>query len=209
VASLSDVLPLREPPQNGALFIMSAANVGAGAAIASIYPGAALERREEPAERSWWLDSVLPLATPQPTPQVAAAFYPVDRDAAARPRVEPPHGLDVRYRLYGRSEVRREPYPYYFFMAPPFATQTEAVWRGQLTIPEPGGYALEAESNAPLSVHVDGRFVDRKDRLTAGTHDFLLQMRRVPPRFQLVLSWRKPDDTRELIPPAAFSPPSN
>ena len=82
------------------------------------------------------------------------------------------------------------------------------MWRGQLTVPEPGGYRVEADSTAPVTIHVDGRFLERGDRLAAGTHDLLVQTHRMSPRFRLVLYWSAADEPRQVIPREAFSPPA-
>jgi Dolichyl-phosphate-mannose-protein mannosyltransferase len=208
VSSLSDVLPLRMPPERGALFIMSDAARGAAPAIAYLYPGGELIERREPAPRSWWFDALLPLATTAGEPQVSAAFYPVGRAAAEAPRLEPRWGLSAEYEVAGRMVERHEPYPFYFFHTPAFSNQFDAVWRGRLTVPEPGPYQIDVDSNASATLRIDSRTIGPGDLIPAGEHRLRLEVTRAPPRFRLAIKWRGPDGTRELIPPGAFSPPA-
>jgi hypothetical protein len=208
VSSLGDVLPLREPPERGALFIMSHGTRGAALAIAHMYPGAELIERREPAPRSWWFDALVPLAAPRGEPQISAAFYPVSRAVAGAPRLEPPWGLSAEYEIAGRMVERHEPYPFYFFLAPTFGRESDSVWRGRLTVPEPGPYQIEVDSNAGARLRIDGRTVGRGDPIPAGEHKLRLELARVPPRFHLAINWRRPDGTSEPIPPGAFSPPA-
>ena len=87
---------------------------------------------------------------------------------ADAPRLEPPRGLSAEYEVAGRMVERHEPYPFYFFLAPAFSNEFDSVWRGRLTIPEPGGYRVEVESNARASLRIDGRTIDPDELLAAG-----------------------------------------
>jgi hypothetical protein len=207
VGSLSDVLPLRTRPERGALFIMSHGARGAAPAIAHMYPGGELIERREPELRSWWFDALLPLATAAIEPQVSAAFYPVSRAAADAPRLAPAWGLSAEYDVAGRMVERHEPYPFYFFLAPAFSHTSDSVWRGRLTVPEPGPYRIDVDSNASATLRIDSRTIGGDDMIPAGAHKLRLELTRVPPSFRLAMYWRGPDGTRALIPPDAFAPP--
>ncbi len=207
VASLADVLPLRDPPERGALFIMSHGALGAAAAIQRMYPGQELIVRHEPAPRAWWLDPWWPLAPAAGEPQISAGFYPVSRADAARPNLEPAWGLDAEYDIGGRHVARREPYPFYFFLARAFAQPFDGVWRGRLTIPEPGGYRIEVRTRANATLWLDGHTIGPTDALPAGEHELTLQLRGDAERLYLAIFWQRPGARRELVPPQAFTPP--
>ena len=122
VRSLSDVLPLRDAPERGALFIMSHGARGAAPAIAHMYPGAALVERREPAPRSWWFDALVAVcadrrraAASAPRSTRSAAPSPTRRGSSRR------GGSSADYDVAGRMVVRHEPYPFYSFLAPTFA----------------------------------------------------------------------------------------
>jgi hypothetical protein len=205
VASLTEVLPLGELPENGALFIMSEANLGAAPAIAERYPGGTLSRRSEPVLRSWWLHDRLPLAPWDEPPRLTAGFYPVPRAVAERP-TDRPRGLLANYQ--GAVAVRRaEPYPFYYFFPPTFPQPFTAHWSGRITVPEPGGYEITVEANGRALVWIDGRRLRSGARVASGTHDFAVEIRDVPARARLQISWEGRSRPRELVPPAAWSPP--
>jgi 4-amino-4-deoxy-L-arabinose transferase-like glycosyltransferase len=207
VGSLADVLPLRDPPERGALFIMSQGAIGAAAAIEAMYPGQELIVRRDPVARGWWLDAWWPLAPAAGDAQISAAFYPVSRADAEHPHLEPPQGLDAEYDIATRRLTRREPYPFYFFLAPAFAGRFDAIWRGRLTVPEPGGYRIALDSNADSTIQFDDRTVGPNDMLPAGEHAFVLHLRDAPPQLRLQIFWQRPGARRELVPPQAFAPP--
>ena len=208
VGSLSDVLPLRTAPERGALFIMSQGARGAAPAIAHMYPGTELTERREPELRSWWFDALLPLATTVGEPPMSAAFYPVSRAAADAPRLDPPWGLSAEYDVAGRMVARHEPYPFYFFLTPTFSTEFESVWRGRLTVPEPGPYQIDIDSNAAATLRIDSRTIGPGDMIPTGEHKLRLELTHGQPGFRLAIYWRGPNGARELIPPGAFSPPT-
>jgi hypothetical protein len=216
VASLADVLPLREVPERGALFIMSQTALDAAPAIEQMYPGADLLLRREPAPRSWWLDAWWPLA-PATEPRISAGFYPVSRAAAEHPRIDPPHGLLAEYDFRGVHLARTEPYPFYAFFPPTFPLRADlpvtpaeqrcdAVWRGRLTIPPPGDVRLFIESNAGATLSLDGRAVGWNDTLTAGEHELAVQLHSVPEHFRAAIFWQPPGQSPVLVPPDAFAP---
>jgi 4-amino-4-deoxy-L-arabinose transferase-like glycosyltransferase len=216
VASLADVLPLRDPPERGALFIMSQATLEAAPAIEQMYPGAELLLRREPAPRSWWLDAWWPLA-PAGAPRVSAGFYPVRRADAEHPRIDPPHGLLAEYDLRGIHLARVEPYPFYAFFPPTFPLRSDvpvtpaerrsdAVWRGRLTIPPPGDFRLFIESNASATISLDGHTVGWNDPLPAGEHELAVQLHSVPDHFHAAIFWQPPGESHVLVPPDAFAP---
>jgi 4-amino-4-deoxy-L-arabinose transferase-like glycosyltransferase len=207
VTSLADVLPLPKLPERGALFIMSQGLLGAQPAVQQMYPGGEFILRREPAVRSWWFDTLWPLAPPRRSADVSAAFYAVDRAAAEHPQLDPPWGLDVEYNVGGRRIRRREAYPLSYFLTPPFRGPYDAVWRGRLTIPDPGDYHIIVGTNADATLSIDGRVIGSSTAVPAGEHDFMLQLRTVPSALRLRISWERRGMARELIPPRAFAPP--
>jgi hypothetical protein len=208
VASLANVLPLRDPLDRGALFILSNGTLGAAAAIEQMYPHEALSVYREPTPRSWWLDAWWPLGPPEGTaPAINAAVYPVARADAAQPRRQPAWGLDAEYDAEGHHILRREPYPFYAFLASEAPQRFDSTWRGRLTIPEPGGYRIDVESNGNPTTWIDGRELRSDDALPAGEHEFRMQLHGVPGAARLAIYWRKDRARRELIPPSAFTPP--
>jgi hypothetical protein len=206
VASLADVLPLPTAPERGALFMMSPATVGAAAAIEYMYPGQQLIVRRDVVARSSWFDAWWPLA-PAGEPAVTAAFYPVDRAAAQHPRLEPPWGLDLEYNVQGVHNTRRDPYPFYAFLKPTFSQPLDARWHGSLTIPPPGNYRVELRAAARGTLLIDGRPATGSEGLSAGTHEFAIELRALPEPVVLELFWQPAGRSRTLIPPGAFSPP--
>jgi hypothetical protein len=216
VGSLTEILPLRDPPPGGALFIMSEATLDAAPAIAQMYPGEDVILRREPTPRTWWLDAWWPLAPTAATPKINAGFYPVTRAAAARPRTDPAYGLAVDYSCGGAHLVRHEPYPFYAFFAPAFSGPDaaaipagrlcDALWRGRLQVPEPGGFRLDVQADANATTLIDGHAVDPTDPLPAGSHDLRLRLRNLSQRPRLAISWRR-DGEPVPVPPSAFLPP--
>ncbi|MBX3023537.1 glycosyltransferase family 39 protein [bacterium] len=206
VASLADVLPLREPPPRGALFMMSEAALPAADAVRAIYPEAGpLSLRHEPALRSWFLDRWWPLASWPDPPRPVAGFVAVDRAALAHPRLQPPIGLNADYDFGSHTLVRREPYPFYAFLTPTFSAPFSARFSGRLRIPA-DGYRLDVDSNGAWTMRIDDREVGPGDALTAGWHAVELALRGVPPTLRLRIEWSAPRQKKEPVPPDAFAP---
>lgn len=207
VSSLADVLPLPEQPEGGALFILSEANRGAAAAIARMYPGHEVIERRDPTPRGWWFDAWLPLATRRDD-ELRAAFYAVPGAEAQHPHLDPPWGLEAQFELAGRRVARREPYPLYAFLPATFPERFNALMRAQLSVPEPGGYHLDVDTNADWMTWIDGHALRPNDTLPAGEHAFALRLGNVDGPLRLALFWYRPGEPRVMIPPEAFAPPS-
>jgi 4-amino-4-deoxy-L-arabinose transferase-like glycosyltransferase len=207
VKNLADVLPLRQLPEHGALFLMSHGALGAQAAIEQMYPGGEAIVSREPRPRSWWFDAWWPLTPPYLAQEISAAFYAVDRATVEHPNLQPPWGLDAEYQVSGNRIARREPYPYYAFLMPAFSQRFDVVWRGRLTVPAPGGYAIIVGTNGMATLWIDGRRLTAADLVAAGEHDFTLQVRDMPAVPRLRVYWGPPGQPGELIPPRAFAPP--
>src|SRR5215468_2369045 len=208
VASLADVLPLPELPEHGALFVLSHGALGAAAAIERMYPGQQLIEHRDPPPRTWWFDAWWPLAPAEGDDEVRVAFYPVPRAVAEHPQREPPWGLQGEFNIHGHHQMRHEPYPFYNFLPFTFPRRFDALWRGRLEVPEPGGYHVYIASNALSELLLDGRPFTVNDRVDTGEHDFTLRMTDVPPQLRLTIVWHRDGTTRELIPPGAFAPPA-
>jgi hypothetical protein len=206
-SSLADVLPLPQLPERGALFLMNQNAADAAAAAEHMYPGEARITVTEPTPRSWALDAWLPLPAPPGDSAIVTLAYPVPRERAEHPNLHPAWGLDAEY-AGARRIVRREPYPFYAFLPWMMPGPFRAVWRGRLTVPEPGGYALEVASDSEHVLRIDGAAVDLPSApLAAGEHAFELAFPRVSDRLRVKIYWRPPDRPREIVPPQAFAPP--
>lgn len=207
VASLADVLPVRELPQGGVLYMMSEAMLPAADAIRAVYPDARpLSLRHEPRLRSWAFDAWWPLAEWSEPPRTVSGFVAVDRQSLAHPRRQPPLGLEAEYTVGDRVVRRREPYPLYQFLTPTFSAPIRARFTGRLHVPEPGGYRLEVGANGSWIAWVDGRAVSPTDPLAAGWHAFALAIRGAPETLRLRISWTPPNGRSVVVPPEAFAP---
>lgn len=207
VASLADVLPVRERPAGGVLYMMSEAMLPAAGAIRAIYPQAGpLSLRQEPRLRSWALDAWWPLVEWPEAPRPVAGFVAVDRRALAHPHRWPPIGLDAEYVIGDDVMRRREPYPLYQFLAPTAPAPFHVRFSGRLRVPE-SGYRLDVETNGAWTALVDGRDVGPADPLAPGWHPFSLAIRDLPGTLRLRLEWKPPTGRPVVVPPEDFSPP--
>lgn len=206
VASLADVLPVRDLPPAGVVYLMSEAALPAAAAMQWYYPGTDLVVVQSPTLRSWAFDASWPLAGFADAPRPVVGHLAVPRAALERPRQTPAIGLRADYDLGSRSVTRHEPWPFYAFLRPTFLERFRVRFSGRLTIPEPGGARLDVETNAAWMTWLDGRSVGLSTPLPAGTHDFALQIRGVPETLRLRVLWTLPGSRPTLIPPEAFAP---
>jgi hypothetical protein len=186
---------------------MSQGALGA-AAIEQMYPHQALMVHREASAALGVLDAWWPLGGQPSPPPISAASYPVTRADLIRPRLEPAYGLDAAYDLQGKPLTRREPYPFYEFLAAAVPQRFDSVWRGRLTIPDPGGYRIDVESNGNPTTWIDGHVLQSNAALSAGEHDFKMQLTGVSGAARLAFFWRDANGSRELVPPSAFTPPS-
>jgi 4-amino-4-deoxy-L-arabinose transferase-like glycosyltransferase len=207
VSSLADVLPLKQPPAQGALYMMSEAMLPANAAIRAIYPAAGpLSLRREPHLRSWFLDRWWPLSEWPESPRTVSGFVSVDREAATHLRLDPSIGLTAEYDLGTKTVTRREPYPLYAFLTPTFDQPFTAHFRGRLHVLA-DGYRIAVDTNGAWTMRVDGREVEAGEPLPGGWHPFELEVRNVPGTLHLRLDWTpQPGGQTGIIPPEAFSP---
>lgn len=205
VATLADVMPLGEPPERGALFVMTGAGLAAGEALRAFYPGTELVAHMPLRPRSWWLDRTATTSGIEQNP--TAAFLPVPRAILEQTRERGLRaGLTATYDLPDRRLTRAEPYPYYAFFPPTFPGPFGAEFRGTLHIPEPGGYRLRVDCNAPATIEIDGVQAPPDAALAVGSHDFRLRVSNVVDRLRLAIHWQRGDDGRlELVPLAAWT----
>ena len=207
VASLADVLPPRDLPARGAVYLMGEAALPAVDAIRWYYPGTDFAVEREPTLRSWALDARWPLATWPEPPRPIAGIVAVPRSALERPVDDPPIGLRADYEFDARHLTRREPYPLYVFLPPTFTEPFRVHFSGHLTVPEPGGYRLDVDSTGTAMAWIDGAPVDPITPLPAGTHTFALAVHDVPGHLHLRIEWRPPGQPPVPVPPRAFAPP--
>ena len=206
VASLADVLPLRDLPAQGALYMFSEALLPAAAAARTIYPGNMMTQRYEPTLRSWALDRWWPLTTWPERPRMSGAFLAVPRAALEHPNDTPPIGLIADYDIAGRHVRRVEPYPFYDMLTPTFPGPFRVRMHGGLTVPPPGDATLSIDATVGADAAIDGHAMGARDVLSAGRHDFALAVGSVDQRLVLQIWWTLADGRRELVPPRAFSP---
>jgi hypothetical protein len=207
VASLAEVMPLAEPPDGGALFVMSGAGLAAGDALKAYYPGSEIVAHMPLEARNWWLGRAHPKSGLEQIPTVAFLLVPGAILEQVREARTAPVGLGATYDLGGRRVSRPEPYPYYAFFPPTFAGPFSADFRGTIHVPEPGGYRLRAECNAPATIEIDGARLAPDDPIAAGPHDFRLRVSTVVGQLRLAIHWQRGDDRPALVPLAAWTPP--
>lgn len=207
--SLATILPPAELPPGGVLYLFTEAALPAADAARVIYPGNRMTRHFEPTLHNWAFDRWWPIGRWPESARTTFATLAVPRAALEQPHDQPPIGLQGEFQV-ARAEIRRrEPYPFYRFLAPTFRQQFRGRFCGRLTVPAEGA-RLEIDTNAagPRLV-VNGRAFPQRRPLRAGTHDFMLELERAPANLQLRLWWTRPGHERELIPPRAFAPPSD
>jgi 4-amino-4-deoxy-L-arabinose transferase-like glycosyltransferase len=206
VASFSEIAPLGDIPEGGALFAMTGAGLAAGDALRVFYPGTEIIRHMPSTPRNSWFDRAAanPIASEPPI----ASFLPVPRSilelALAAPQAT---GLLATFDFGDRHLTRVEPFPYYAFFPPTFPGTFKSEWRGTIHVPEPGGYRLIVECNGPAVAEVDGVRVVSDSLLAAGAHDFLLRVGSVAERLRLAIYWQRSGGLLELVPPAAWTLP--
>ncbi|MDX2169002.1 MAG: glycosyltransferase family 39 protein [Deltaproteobacteria bacterium] len=206
--SLAEVAPPRELPAGGALYLFSEAALPVADAVRILYPGNRMTRHFEPTLHNWAFDRWWPLGRwPEPA-RTTFATLAVPRDALEQSYDQPPIGLLGEFTVGQRVIRRREPYPFYGFLPPTFRQPLRARFSGRLTLPAPGGTWLEIETNAAgPRLTLDHTPIPQRRPLSAGAHDFDLELETAPEHLQLRLYWTRPGHPRELIPPRAFSPP--
>ncbi len=207
VGSLAEVLPLPSAPERGALFMMAGAALPAADAVRAFYPAAELSQRREPVLRSWALDAYWPIAEPYGAPRAVLGFAAVPRAALEQRQRDPDIGLLGEYDLGDRRRIRHEPYPLFAFMPPTFPAHFRSALRGRLIVPEPGGYHLVVDSNAPWKAWLDGQRTDLSKPLAAGSHDFAVEIDEVSQTLQLQIFWHREGEERHLVPPEAWRLP--
>jgi hypothetical protein len=119
------------------------------------------------------------------------------------------HGLLAQYDLIGRTLRRIEPYPYYAFFRETFDGPFTVHWRGRLRVPAPGACRIEVASNGDATLMIDGQSMRADASLPPGNHDLEIDISGIQGTARLQLFWQRGDMERELIPPAAFTPPPN
>jgi hypothetical protein len=139
VASLADVLPLRDKPRKGALFMVTGTDLGAAPAIEAMYPGRKLSVRMDPKPVDWFLGDRLPLSTPTHR-EPMAGFIAVPREVLDRAE-----GVAAIFRSSdGRVIARR--------------TQHRIGIDGAASLPSTPEHPARARWSAALDVPVDGRY---------------------------------------------------
>ena len=159
VRSLADVLPIRDEPRGGLLFIVDRSNPGLTTLIQSMYPTVEPDVRTDPPIRTWWFDRWLPLAAAKEPALPTVTFFAVPQRtvnsirgltatflaADGRPiitRVVP----DLR--LGSAADVRAG-----------HPTPAQVKWSGALYAPVDGTYQFQLESGADARVWIDQRLV--------------------------------------------------
>lgn len=206
VGSLAEVLPVRDQPPGGALFLLSEAALPAGAAIRAMYPYAGTARLyREPILRNWVLSERWPLETWPESPRTTFGTIAVDRHALDHPHAGA-IGLRADFELRDRTVSRVEPYPFYAFLTPAFDEPARLRLSGRVTVPPPGDYLFDVETSSGWTIWIDGRALRNNERVPIGEHDFALVVDDLAPAPRLVLRWTAPGRATEPVPPEAFAP---
>lgn len=167
VNSLADVLPVRDLPKGGILFMMDKTTAATTAAMRAVYPSVTPDIRLDPQPRSWWLDRWLPLAKAEER-QTAAAFFPVSRATANAIRgvvvsFFAADGTPIATRVDAQIGVQQmEQLP-----SGPIAP-TQVRWSGAIFAPADGRYEFKLESGAQARVWIDGIAIVSHDRPEGG-----------------------------------------
>ncbi len=155
VASLADVLPLRNKPQKGALFMMTGTDLGAAPAIEATYPGHELSVRMDPKLVDWFLGDRLPLSTPPPR-NAMAGFIAVPREAIDQAegvvaifRSKDAHIVATRTQdgiaIEGAASLPNTP-----------ERPAQVRWTAALDAPADGPYRFRLISDLPAQLSIDG-----------------------------------------------------
>ncbi len=154
VTSLADVLPVRDAPQGGVLFMMDRGGIGAGALMRALYPQVQLDVRTDPPPRAWWFDSVLPLVTPPARLSETGAFFAASAETAAAIR-----GVTVSFFAADDTQLdSRVQTQLRLDAAPPLPNAARAVqvrWSGALYAPVDGSYEFTIESAGQAGLWID------------------------------------------------------
>jgi hypothetical protein len=159
VRSLMDILPIRDEPQGGVLFIVDRSQPALTALIRSLYPTVEADVRFDPPIRSWWFDRWWPLVAAEEPGQPTVTFFAVPRRTIDSIRgvsvmFLAAHGepiatrIDPQWRIDGAAD-----------MPPGPATPAEVKWSGALYAPVDGTYQFELEAAAEARVWMDERLV--------------------------------------------------
>jgi len=207
VRSLADVLPIRDEPQGGVLFIVDGSNAALTALIQSLYPTVEADVRSDPPVRTWWLDRWLPLVAPEEPARPMVTFFAVPRRTADSIRGvtvmflaadgEPlATRIDPQLRINGVADVPPGP-----------GTPAEVKWSGALYAPSDGTYQFALESGADARVWIDDRLALSQVAhaasvwLAQGLHRITAEATlTAPPTFHL--QWQPPDGAMGEIPGA-------
>ncbi len=205
VASLSDVLPVRDVPQGGVLFMMARGSLGAASAMHAMYPASKPFFRSEVKPRSWWFDSWFPLAThPRPS-EPTLAFLPVSHRVA-----QESHGLTATYvsadgeplsvRVDRELSLTELP-----LLGSGPTPPAQVHWSGALDAPAHGPYQIVLQSNIPACLWIDGAEVASHDDaegeryLARGLHHLRAVAAIAPDPF-VGLRWQPPGEKLGPVP---------
>jgi Dolichyl-phosphate-mannose-protein mannosyltransferase len=206
VRSLTDVLPIHDEPEQGALLIVDGSKEALTALIASFYPTVAADVRTDPPIRTWWFDRWLPLVAAQEPVPPTVTFFAVSRRTAdsvrglratfigadGRPLTT---RIDQRLRIEGLAQLPSGP------VAP-----TQVTWTGAVYAPIDGVYQFELESTADAQLWIDEHLVVARNE-NAGAASLPQGLHRITaaariggtPVFQL--RWQPPGAMLSEIPP--------
>jgi hypothetical protein len=159
VRSLADVLPIRDEPDGGVLFIVDRGNEAVSPLVESLYPSVKADVRTDPPVRTWWFDRWVPLAAPEEPARPTVTFLAVPRrtvdsirgvtvmflTADGEPVVT---RVDPRLQINGVGDLPHGP-----------GTPAQVKWSGALYAPIDGTYQLALQSAAEARVWIDERLV--------------------------------------------------
>ena len=209
VASLADVLPIRELPAGGVLFMMTRRTLGAAAAIANMYPTGELLLRDDARTQSQWFDNWWSVPVHQTTRDNTIAFFPVSQEAA-----NGIHGITTTFleadgRRLGVQVDSQPRLDEALGIANRTISAVRVSWSGGLFAPADDAYRFVLQANVAAQVWIDGLELVSSQHPTAtwhlaeGLHQFdAAAVLSSQPELQLV--WQPAGKNQEVIPQSQF-----
>ena len=210
VAGLAEILPLKDPPPAGALFITTPGTHEVEELLRVFYPNATTESVFDPAPRSWYFGGDWPYRPKKPHREPVATMIAVPHDDLLRARNRGgPQWLPVvaEYLPRGGEPIRRrEPPPFFNFFSDTFPAPFAARFSGAFFVPPPGGYTVEVRGEGAVETYLDGARVSERTALPSGRHHIEIRLPRVERRLRLAVWWSAPGRASTLVPAHAWRP---
>jgi hypothetical protein len=146
-------------------------------------------------------------------------------ESVATPRLfadeAPPGGLLARLVHEGRPEIRRLDRTIAtggIADEIPWGLPFDAVWTGQLLVPEAGRYGVRFDAQGEVDLRLDGRVVYHREarddaspagelELSKGAHELEVRYHATNAPGFIEWRWRPPSGVESIVPPSVLSPP--